>query len=244
MEFIGRQIYFGIAAESVRGTAEAAATRWLRKTTCDIIPRSERVTDDTSFGRLEDADRVRTVRKWNEGSLEGIVHADVLGYFLLNLYGDVESTVVTGSIYDHVFELDQTIQHPTLTLFVKDGAVRDVKMAGGVISSFELSASTDDYLRYTANFIGKQEAAATSSPSTETEYDFVPRDIEIKLADAEAGLSGATATKAKEMTITWNPNAIVDYTFGSYSPDDIYNGAFSIEISLTRNYTEIGRAHV
>src|SRR5690606_40983195 len=64
--------------------------------TCNLIPRAEKVVDDSTFGRLEDAERVRTVRKWSEGDVAGIVHADVLGYYLLNLYGDVDSANVSG----------------------------------------------------------------------------------------------------------------------------------------------------
>jgi len=236
-EFIGRSISFGVATEGTRGTAETAATKWVRKTVANIIPRSERVIDDTSFGRLEDADRVRTVRKWNEGSLEGILHADVVGYFFLNLYGDVESAP-SGQAFTHAFTLNQTLTHPTLTLFVKDEEVRDVKMAGGVISSLEVTVATDNYVRYKADFMGKEEDTADSTPTVDVEYDFVSRDVSVKLADTEENLSSAEALKVKNLTITWNSNAISDYVVGNYSPDNIYNGTFSIEGTFTRNYTD------
>lgn len=236
-EFIGREIAFGVAIEGTRGTAETSAQKWIRKTVANIIPRVERVVDDTSFGRLEDADRVRSVQKWNEGSLEGILHADVAGYFFLNLYGEVQSAA-DGAAFSHAFTLEQSLLHPTLTLFVKDGEVRDTKMAGGVIASLELTAAIDNYVRYTAEFIGKAETSATSTPTTDTEYDFVSRDITVKVADTEGGLSGATALKLKNLNITWNANAIRDHVFGSYSPDNIYNGAFAIEGTFTRNYLD------
>lgn len=235
--FIGRQIDFGIAVESVRGTAETTATKWVRKTIADVIPRSERVIDDTTFGRLEDAERTRSVRKWNEGSLEGILHVDVAGYIFLNLYGTV-NTQAEGASYLHTFTLLQEIQHPSLTLFVKDSDVRNTKIAGATVSSFEMTATTDDYVRFTAEFIGKEEEVSAATPSLDTEFDFVSRDIEVVIADTENDLDTAEPLKLKNLTVTWSPNAIADYVVGSYSPDDIYNGSFGIEVSFTRNYTD------
>jgi hypothetical protein len=237
-EFIGRSIDFAVATEVVRGTAETTADRTVRKVECNIIPRAERITDDSTFGRLEDAERVRTVRKWSEGDVSGLVHADVLGYFLLNLYGDVTSTP-SGTTATHEFTLQQDLLHPTLTLFVKDGEVRQSKIAGGVISTMEVTASTDDFVRYSASFLGKEGADDTSNlPALATEYDFVSRDITVKIADTEAGLSSATALKLKNLSINWNSNAEADWVFGSYSPDNIYNKTFAIEGSFERNFTD------
>jgi len=236
-EFIGRSISFGVAKEATRGTAESLATHWVRHTKADVIPKSKQVVDDTSFGRIEDADRVRTVQRWNEGSLEGILHADVVGYFFVNLYGS-PTTTADGSAYSHAFILSQSITHPTLTLFIQDGSVRDVKMPGAVISSLEVTAKTDDYVRYTSSFIGKQETTTTSTPSTSTEYDFIARDIVVKTASTEAGLSSATAIKLKTLSTKWDAKAISDFVFGSTSPDNIYNGAFAITGKFSRNFLD------
>lgn len=238
MELIGRQIDFGFAVESARGVAEAAATKFLRKTTANVVPRSERVIDDTSFGRLEDADRVRSVRKWNEGNVEGILHVDPAGYLFLNLYGEVASELIDDGVYEHVFTLEQSIQHPTLTLFVKDADVRNVKMAGGVVKSLKINASTDNYVRFSAEFVGKEEASATSTPSVDEELDFVGRDITVKFADTEVGLAAATAVPAKNLEVNFEPNVITDFVFGSYSPDDNYNGAFALSFNFTKNYAD------
>ena len=237
-EFIGREISLGIASEAVRGTAEAIADRAVRKVVCDLIPRAERVVDDTTFGKLEDAERIRTIKKWSEGNIDGIVHADVLGYFFYNLYGSV--TPVSGSgVYTHTFTLGQNITHPTLTMFIKDGEVRQDKIAGAVLSSLEVSASTDDYVRYSASFLGKEGVADTSElPDLSTEYDFVGRDIVVKIADDVAGLATAVALKLKNMSVSWNSNAEADYVFGSYSPDNIYNKQFAIEGSFEKNFVD------
>ncbi len=238
MEFIGRQIDFGVGVEAVRGTAEATPDRNVRKVTCNIIPRSERVIDDTTFGRLEDAERVRTVRRWSEGDVEGIAHADVIGYFFYNLLGDITSEA-DGVAYKHALTLDQTITHDTLTLFVKDSDVRQEKLANGVITTLELSASTDNYVRYTANFLAKEGVEDTSTyPDLATEYDFVSRDISVKVASSEAGLASATALKLTDLSINFNSNAEARFVFGDYSPDNIYNKQFAIEGSFTKAFAD------
>jgi hypothetical protein len=237
-EFIGRSINLGVAVEGTRGSAEAVAARTVKKVTCNIIPRSERKIDDSSFGRLEDAERVRTVRKWSEGDVEGVIHVDTLGYYLTNIYGAPETTPV-NDVFSHEFLLEQSITHPTLTVFVKDAEVRQEKIAGVVVQSLELTANTDDYLRYKASFLGKAGVADTSEfPALESEFDFVPRDVVVKIATTEAGLAAATAIKAKNLSVNWNANGEADFVVGSYSPDNIYNKQLAIEGSMTLNYTD------
>ena len=238
-EFIGRQIDFALAVESTRGTAESVADRNVRKVTCNLIPRAERVEDDTTFGKLEDVTNIRTTRKWNEGDVAGIAHVDVLGYYFYNIYGDVTSALVGGTTYSHEFLLDQTILHPSLTFFVKDGDVRQEKLAGGMITTLELTANTDNYVRYTANFLAMEGETDTSTiPALETEYDFIGRDVTVKIADTSGGLAGATALKLKDLNITFNTNTEANFVFGDYSPDAIYNKQFTIEGSFTKDFVD------
>lgn len=237
-EFIGRNIDFALAVEEVRGTAETVASKNVRKVSCNIQPLVEKVTDDTTFGKLEDAERSRIVRKWSEGDVDGIVHADVLGYYLYNIYGDVE-TATEGGAYRHTFNLEQSIKHPTLTAFVKDADVRQVKIANTMLTSMSLDATTDDYVRYSASFIGNEQADDSSTiPALDTEYDFISRDIEVKIAETSGGLSGANALNLKEFSIEFNTNAEADFVFGNYSPNDIYNRQFEITGSFNLNFTD------
>jgi len=238
-EFIGRQIDFGIAVEGTRGTAESVAERNVRKVTANLTPKVEKVVDDTSFGRLEDSSRSRVVRKWSEGDIEGIIHADVIGFYLNNLYGSLATTEIEIDVYSHVFNLDQDIKHPSLTFFIKDAGVRQLKVPGGMVSSFEIQASVDSFVRYTANIMGREsETDASTYPALQTEYDFIGKDITVKIADTEAGLSGASALKLKDLNVSWETNAEADFVFGAYSPNDIYNKQFSISGSFTKNFED------
>lgn len=236
--FIGRQIEFAIATEAVRGTAEATATKAVKKVTCNVIPQVETVIDDSTFGRIEDAETSRTVRKWTEGDVEGILHVDTLGYVINSIYGSTATTDLGDGAFEHENTLAQNILHPTLTLFVKDADVRQEKVAGALVSTLGIEMTTDDYIRYTMSFLGKQSATDSSTfPALTTDYDFISRDVTVKVASSEAGLVGATALKVKTFNIDINTNAEADFVFGNYSPDEIYNKQFVIEGEFETNYT-------
>jgi len=238
-EFIGRQIDFALAVETSRGVAEATANRNVRKVTANLTPKVEKVIDDTTFGRLEDSESSRVVRKWSEGDVEGIVHADVIGFYLNNIYGDTVSTELEVDVYQHVFNLAQNIKHPSLTFFIKDAGVRQLKIAGGMLTTLEITATTDNFVRYTANLLGKEATADVSAiPALQVENDFIGKDITVKIATTQGGLTGATALKLKELNVSFETNAEADFVFGSYSPNDIYNKQFSITGSFTKNFED------
>lgn len=238
MEIVGRQIEFGVATEATRGTAESAADKWMRNVTANVVERATHAVDETTRGRLEDGEGRRKVQSHIEGEVAGILHVDVLGWFLSNIYGKVVTSTVTGAIRSHIFTLRQNIQHQSLTLFAKDGSVQQHVFDNAMIGTLEVSAAIDDYVRFTASFIASTAASNADTPSYDTEYDFVARDITVKVADTEAGLSGATATKVKSLDVTWDQGAIRDHVVGAYEPDDIYNARLLIEGKFTKNFDD------
>ena len=237
-EFIGRQVEVGVAVEGVRNTAESTPAKWIKNVVANIIPNVEKVRDDGKRGRLEMNDGTRIVQKWFQGPLEGVLHADGIGYLLANLYGEEDVTALGDSVYSHEFTLDQSIIHPTLTFFVKDGAVYQKKLNGGVINTLTISAAVDNLVRFTSEAICLEAAADASVPSYDTEYDFITKDITVKVADTEEGLATAEEIKAKNLEVSINANVIRNHTFGQYAPDSNYNAGFGIEVKLTRDYVD------
>lgn len=234
----GRFLEVGVAVEAVRGTAETSASRWAKHVETNVISRTEKVVDDNVRGVLEDSEGARVVREWFDGDLSGILHVDLVGYLALNIYGSVVSSSLGSGAYSHAFSVEQSIEHPTLTIFRKDGVIDSVKYAGAVVSTLEISASTDDYVRFTANLIAKSESAHALTPSYAVEYDFIGKDITIKLADTEGGLAGASETKVKSVAVKYDLGAITDYVLGNENPDGIYNAKKAIEIEFTKNFED------
>jgi hypothetical protein len=238
MEIVGREIEFGVATEATRGSAETAADKWARKVTANVVERATHALDETTRGRLEDGEGRRVVQTFVEGEVEGPVHADVLGWLLSNIYGLVVSTQVSGSIYSHAFALRQDIQHQSLTLFAKDGAVQQRSFSNAMINTLEITAAIEDYVKFNAAFLASVAAANSDTPSYDTEYDFIARDITVKIADSEAGLAGATATKVKDISLKWDQGLLRDHVVGSYTPDDIYNARLMIDGSFVLNFAD------
>lgn len=237
-EIIGRELEVGLATEAERGTAESSADKWMRRTTANIVERAEHADDDSKRGVLEDMEKRRVVNKYIEGDLEGVAHADAIGYLYASLYGKVASSNVSGSVYEHEFELKQDIEHQSLTVFAKDGDAQQLKFAGCMVNTLSLNAATDDFVRFTAGFVGKESEEDTESPDYDTEYDFIGKDITIKIADTEDDLSSADALKAKEVSIEHDQGLIRDHTFGSYTPEGLYNAKMSIEGEITLNFKD------
>jgi len=235
MEFIGKEIELGVALEATIGTAETVADKWVKKVSADIMARTEKVIDDSTQGVLEDSQNSRITKKFFDGDLSAIVHADAIGYFFSQVYGAVDSTVVSGAVTDHDFTMLQNIVHPTLSVFAKDGGVSQEVYNNGVVNTLEISASLDDFVRYTANIIASEGVTNSDTPSYDTEYDFIGKDITVKVADTEVGLGSADALCLKDLSISFDTGAITDYCFGSYNPSNIYNGKMSIEGSFTKN---------
>jgi len=237
-EIIGRQLEIGLGVEAVRGVAEGTPEAWLKNTTAHIIDMAETKEDNSVHGKLEDQDGRRVVKKWVEGDLEGIIGVNNIGYLLYNLYGADTEALVSGSVYSHLFALAQSIVHPSLSIFAKDGSVQQLVFNNCMLSKLEINAVVDDYLRYKASFMGKTSASNSSSPSYATDYDFIGKDIVIKIADTEAGLAGATALSAKEFGITFDTGLINDFVLGSYNPDDLYNAKMAIEGTIKKNFVD------
>lgn len=238
MTEIGRKLEVGFAPEDTRGVAETTVSKWAKHVTAEIMPRAEKVIDDNTRGRLEDSEGARVVKKWFDGSLEGVLHVDTIGYLFANIYGLPTTTTVSGSVKSHAFAMSQSIEHPTFSIFRKDGSVVQKVYGGGVVRTLEISAVADDYVRFSADIVAANEASNSATPTYDTEYDFIGKDVIVKVADSQAGLAGATALKLKDVTISYDLGAIVDHVLGNQYPDSIYNGASKIEVSFTKNYVD------
>ena len=236
-EIIGRQLEVGVGVEETRGI-KASNSSWIKNITASVMEKAEHAQDESVRGVFEDMDGRRVVKKHIEGDIEMNLYANALGYLAYNLYGGVVSSLVTGTVYKHVFNLEQSSLAPSLTIFAKDGSVQQLAYKNCHVNTLELSAVVDDYAKLTASFMGEDSEDDTTSPSYSTDYDFIGRDISVKIADTEAGLASATAYCLKEVNITFDKGLILDYCLGSYTPSDIYVSKAGIEGSFQLNFQD------
>lgn len=238
IEIIGRQLEVGVAVEETRGVAPSAADAWVKNVSVNLLERAEHILDESVRGRFEDSDTSRVVKKAIEGNLEMNLGANALGYLIYNIYGTVSPSTVQTGVYDHAFSLQQSSIMPSISFYVKDGGVQQLAFRNSHINTLEVTANTDDYIRVSANVIAKDSVSNSDTPSYAADYDFIGRDITVKVAETEGGLAGATPIVLKEVNITFDKGLISDHRLGSYFVDDIYTGRMSIEGSFVKNFND------
>lgn len=237
MEIIGKQLEVGLGVEAIRGT-KASSSKWIKNVSAGIIEKAEHVQDESSRGRFEDMDGRRVIKKFIEGDLECYLYADSFGFLAYNLYGAVSSSLVATGVYDHIFSLNQGAIKPSLTIFAKDGDAQQLAFKNGHISSLELTASVDSYVSLTASMKAKDGEDDTSTPNYDSEFDFIGKDITLKIADTEAGLTTAAPLCIKEVSLTLDTGLLDDYCLGSEYPADYYTSKMSIEGSFQKNFED------
>ena len=237
-KFLGRRASVGIGKESSRGTA-VAATYWVPWRELDFQDQYEVIMNDSARGIIEAHDGAALVKEWGEGSVSAKVKDDHVGLLFLSLMGSVSSATAGGEtiVYDHTFSVQQSAQHQSLTISLKDD-VRDVRFANAVVSSLELTAELGEYVMYTAEFLSKKSASATNTVAQGSETDFVPQNLAVVTASNKAGLGAGTSVTLKNLQLTISSNAETDDVLGSTDPSDVLNKEFMVEGSFEMNYED------
>lgn len=204
------------------------------------MDRVERVLDNSGIGRIEEAFDAENVAEWAEGNLSGFIYRQSIGLLLLNALGVVNTTDNAdsdASIKDHTFTVGNTTSHPSLTLTHNDGN-EDLAYALSMLTSLEITAELNQFVRYNASFLAKASASADTDPSYSADSRFRAQDVTVKMADTVAELSGASAIKLRSAGITITKNTEREHALGAIGVDDIFNRQFSVGVSLNALYRD------
>ena len=237
---IGRLIQFGIAKETTRGTAEAAATYYIPWSELSIDEKYYLINNEQSYGVIEDSVSATIIKQWAEGSFTapiGDKHFPLVLLSALGALSTADNADSDASIKDHTITVGQSAQPQALSLCIDDPlGQQDYKYALGVVSSLEIQYELAQFLSYTATLKSKKGATATLTPSTTTENRFLPKHVTFKVASALSGLDAASAISIKSLNLTINNN-VEDYdVLGSVAPNDFLNKQFTIEGTLEAIY--------
>ena len=236
---IGRQIQFGIAKESVRGTEEASASYWLDTLDLEFDEKVNTVVEEQTEGVIEDSTGLKVVQKWAEGSTRVYIDDISIPLILESLLGTLASSLHSGesAVYDHDISVAQSAQHQSLTLFENDPlAGADYKHALGMVTNLELAFEHAKILDYTMNLMSKKGESAVLTPANTAVKRFLPKHCTVKIATNLAGLAGASALDVNVLNLTINQNVEPDYVLGSEDPNDFYNKQMTVEGDLQINW--------
>jgi len=228
---IGRQVSFGIGKEAVRGTPDNV-DYWIPWIELEMEDKVEGVDDEQSLAVIEGSDDMQLVNRYGEIVAKGKLKDESSGLFFLSLFGTDTPDEVEAGVYDHVFTVNQSIQHQSLTAVIKD-ANRDEAFANAVVDSIQINAELGDYIMYEISLMTKASVTDTNAVAHTLERDFLPQHLTFKHATNVAGLNAASETKIRNCTIEISSNIALENALGDISPDDILNQQFTVEGEIT-----------
>ena len=207
---IGRLIQIGSAKETTRGTTPASATYWTPFEDLTIDEKQEKATDISSYGIIEDAVSMTTVKQWSEGSIQGIIGDQTFGLFLLSIFGTLATHAVHGfetTVYDNIFTVQEGAQHQSLSFYLHDPlTAQDYSYGNAVVSKLEFTYALKQFVKFNATIKGlKGVAQSAYTPATTAENHFVPQYLTLGMAPQIAGLTKvqtATGTASSTANVT------------------------------------------
>jgi len=235
-KFTGRLVSVGIGKESPRGTG-ASATYWIPKTAISFDDKAAKSMVGGSYGHISDAAMTGYVTsQWAEGDIEGEINVNSFGLILLALCGtDTPANPETG-VYNHVYTLDNQVQHPSLSILVHD-SIDDLRFRLAMINSLTIDIALGKIVTYVANWISKvhQDSTATT-PSYSIDNRFTSKDLVFKVGSTIDNLG--TAVSLKKLTIKIEKNVEKIDVLGTLEPEDIVLKGFKITGDLELNYED------
>lgn len=238
-KIIGRKFNVGIGKESSRGTG-VTSDYWLPKLDFSHDDKVEVVMNESSINTIHDAEGQNIVGKVSEGNIKGRIADTSFGLWLLATLGaETSTTLVATGVYDHVFGVLESAQHPSLTVNVAEAnASTGLKYALSMVDSLEITFELQKYGEYSASFKGNKNASATNTASFTTENIFLPQHGIVKFATNLAGLSGASAIQVKKAVLKFTKNIEDDQVIGQIDAVDRLNKQFSVEGSIELMYED------
>lgn len=240
MKTAGRKSHLWIGKEAVRGTADTPDfyIPWATITNPDDIVTYVRNT--ASLGRLEQIDGADIVKKHGEPGWSAKLKVDHFGLVLLAWGGTdvpVAKSAPNASVYDHTITINQTVQHQSLTVGIKDDNV-DYCFPNAMINTLEINAEVGNYIMYTVTTMSKASVSASTTPSYTAKRDLLPQQVVFKHAANQAALDAASPVIIRGFNIQFNANTMTEDNLGSVSPTDVLNQTVVITGTITKTYSD------
>lgn len=226
-KYIGRLVNVGLARETVRGTAVAAA-HWLPKSGIAFFDRVSKEVSKMNYGVIGDAAQAYKKSEWAEGTIESELNDRAFGLVLYAAFGTLVTTGPVDSAYTHTFSIQNDSQHDSLTITVADPDRTD-QFALCMLDTLDIDIKPDEIVTFVAGFKGRSgRAVAAASASYVSFNKFLGRHASVKIATVVGGLAAATALSIKSMKLKINKNLVMNNIAGTVWPDDILNTKMEI----------------
>ena len=243
-ERIGRLDSYGFAAESTKGTAEGSPDFWYPRVSGVIEDMYEKDIVESAMGTISKNNLQRTVKSWSEGSFEGLIEDNKIGWLLGAVMGAYPSvSAVESGVADHEFTVSNTNNHQSLTIFKREGSIGTRKFSMCCVENFSINYVKDQILRFSMDVKGKASASDTDTVSIDTGNVFVPAMFTFKVANiasttagTQSALTNAAELVVRDANLNIAKNLIIEWNDGV--PTGIYNGPFEVSGDFTLLHTD------
>lgn len=237
-KYIGRRVNIGLGPESTRGT-RADATQWIPKVDYTLWDKANKATSEESLSHISAYGSHEIVTQQHaEGSLSGEINLRSFPLILWSTFGGL-SSAAENSDYKHTITLSNSNQHKSLTVHtLEDNGNRAFPLT--VVDSLDITINPEEIVQFEAGLKSRKPRGTdeTSASYQGSDYKFVGRHLELKVANSTSALSGSTAIRTKEVSVTISKNTEYDVVNGTIEPETIHNKQITIEGTITLNYED------
>jgi hypothetical protein len=223
IDFSGRDVYYGVAVESTRGTPVNPyfALRW---ETADFEDKATTVLNKSALGVLNQDSGAEMVEQWGEGQIAGKVTDRAIGVLFYGLQGAYGKSTAPGEtiVYNHVFTASQQNALQSLTVTRKDPNVTE-QWAESIVGSMAIDVKAGDFVRHTTNLISQPSSVITTTPHAYvSEEEFVSRHVTAQFNNTYSGLTTAPAVPVESLKLEVNNNVTPFWIIGQNNPYNIF----------------------
>lgn len=231
--FVGDRVSLGVGREATRGTGVSAALS-IPAADFDFQQRVNKESVMGAQGKIIGSEASKILQVFGQGNIGMDLRANAVGYFLTQLFGDVDTTDNGSGEYSHTFNLTHSNQHPTLSLFVKDPN-KSEQFVRAALERFAWNFSADALHKVEVGFMSEPPTdTAFTTDYTTQDYVFAPGTTTVKVASTQSGLTGASAIVVNNFAVEFVKGSDPDFGSGSNNPTDIYNKSLEITGSFQR----------
>lgn len=234
--FSARLVNYGLALETVRGTAVNPGTGgfWIRWETADMFDTATTILNQSALNQLDKYSGAEVVSTWAEGQIAGKITDHAFGLLLYSAIGGY-SVGVHGTetvVYDHTFTEDQLNAGPTITITRQDPNITQ-QYTKGTVNSLEIDVKTGDFVRHTTTFMANPNVATTTQSVL---YTAAEQEFTAKHAIVQFNYGTPVPLASAKVTIT--NNAANYWIIGQTPPGEIFQESFEVKGEMVLRYTD------
>ncbi len=238
-KIIGRLVDFGIAKESTRGEG-VLPTFWIPKATLSFDDRVLKARSVVNYGNINmEGNKALVARRHAQGAVDFDMMDQSFGLILESLVGGpVNTGPVVDSSYTHTYTLqDQSNQHTSLTIGIREQSIGDLNFRLGMIESMSITVTPDDVVKVSCTFQSRVSAiSGAHSVSYTAENKFVGRHLTFKIENTTGDLAAGTNIPLRRIVINFEKNLRLIHNSGTVEPEDIVNQGLRITGEVELDY--------